>query len=262
MVYLIKGIFRSAFLACLGLFLGLTSLAPALADEDISLKTRPGVTVELARRDVNNPTAMILMFPGGPGHLNLHGRGPVAQFYKPLMAQGFSIAAMDAPSDMSNGLSPRARGTDEHLQDLKAVIAHLRKVSSLPLWVWGISRGAYSAGHAAVNAIPGVSGYVFLSSPTRLPRRANVDGVAGMALDRIKAPVLAIGHEDDECRGTPARGARRIADAARNSSNARSKLISGGSTFGGRPCGPGTAHTFNGIENQVAREIAAFIKAN
>ncbi len=253
---------RLNLLACLGLFSGLAVSPAASADTDETIKTRPGVTVQLALRDVENPTALILMLPGGPGYLNLDGRGPVAKFYKPLMAQGFSIVAMDVPSDMSNGLSPRDRAKPEHLRDLKSIIAYLRKAFLSKLWVWGISRGSLSAGHLAAAAVSGVSGYIFLSSPTRLPRRANVSGVAGLALDRIKAPVLAIGHEDDECRGTPAQGARRIVRNAINSQNAKAKLFSGGATFGGNPCGPGTAHTFNGIEDQVAREIAAFIKAN
>jgi hypothetical protein len=202
------------------------------------------------------------MLPGGSGHLDLDGRGPAVQFYKPLMAQGFNVAVMGAPSDMGNGLTPCDRESGDHLQDLKSIIAYLRKASSLPLWVWGISRGALSVGHVAVNGIPGISGFVFLSSPTHLPPHARVTGVADMALDRIKPPVLAIGHEDDECRGTPPGGAKRIAEVASNSRNAKFKLISGGQTFGGNPCGPGTAHTFNGVEIRVAKEIAAFIKAN
>lgn len=110
--------------ACLGLVLGWATPLVALAATDETVKTRPGVTVQLARHNAENPAALILMLPGGPGHLNLDGRGPVAQFYKPLMAQGLSIAVMDAPSDMSSGLSPRARAKPEHLRDLKSVIAH------------------------------------------------------------------------------------------------------------------------------------------
>ena len=241
---------------------GLAIPFAVMADEDITIKTRPGVTVELARRDAKIPAALVLMLPGGQGHLNLDGRGPTAQFYRPLMANGLSVVIMDAPSNMSNGLSPRDCEKNEHLEDLKSVIAHLRKITSLPIWAWGISRGALSVGHVAVNEIAGVSGFVFLSSPVRLPSHAGVTGVADMALDRIKPPVLAIGHEDDECRGTPPSGAGRIARGASNSKNARSKVISGGSTFGGHICGPETAHTFNGVENSVAREIAAFIRSN
>lgn len=247
---------------CLLFCLGFAISSVATADADITIKTRPGVTVELMVRYVKNPAALIMMLPGGPGHLDLEGRGPAAQFYKPLMAQGFNVAVIDAPSDLSNGLSPRDRQSDEHLKDLKSVIAHLRKASSLPLWVWGISRGALSVGQVAVNDIPGISGFIFMSSPTRLPQRAHVTGVADMALDRIKTPVFAISHADDECRGTPPSGATRIADAASNSRNAKAMLISGGQTFGGNPCGPGTAHTFSGVENKVARKIATFIKSN
>jgi hypothetical protein len=57
------------------------------------------------------------------------------------------VAVIDAPSDRNSGdaLSNAFRQSVEHVQDLGAVVAYLRKEFNLPVWLVGTSRGTVSA---------------------------------------------------------------------------------------------------------------------
>jgi hypothetical protein len=47
-----------------------------------------------------------------------------------------------------------------------------------------------------------------------------------------------------------------------NSPKALAKIFTGGGNAGPNPCGPGSHHTFEGIQDDVVKFISKFIKSN
>ena len=250
----------AAILICLSL-----NLAQAEVLKNISIVTRSGVSVSALLITPSSPNAALILMPGGPGVIDLSGTtigrtlGFLSANFENFAAKNLTVVIVDAPSDQAGGLLPRFRQTAAHLKDLKAVIARIKHETNLPVWLIGISRGAISVLHAAVNSNESINGFIALSSPTRIPPRSGVIRLTDLELDRVKIPALLGGHRDDGCRGTPPDGAEQIARGLINSPNAAAKIFSGGRDIGRNPCGPGSPHTFEGIHDEVVEYIANFI---
>tara|TARA_B100002003_G_scaffold248536_1_gene282573 strand:+ start:841 stop:1626 length:786 start_codon:yes stop_codon:yes gene_type:complete len=236
--------------------------------EAVKINTRSGVTVDILLKQTDQAKAALILLPGGPGYIDLSGttinrdRGFFAANFDNFADYDFTVAAVETPSDKAYGMPPRFRQTDAHLRDLDAVISHIKNLTKLPVWLIGISRSTISVLHGAINLSTKINGLVVMSSTTRIPPRSGVTRLTSLALDQITFPALAIGHEDDGCRGTPPEGARQLASAMTNSPKAVAKIFSGGGNPGRNPCGPGSHHTFEGIQDEVVNFIADFIKSN
>ena len=154
------------------------------------------------------------------------------------------------------GMHPRFRASNEYATDIDAVVAVLKKEYGLPIWVFSMSIGSRSAAGYAVRRPNNLDGLVLASSSTNPPRGKSI---LDFPLRKITVPVLAVGHENDECGGTPPSGAGQIVALANASSDATARVFSGGRNVGTKPCGLRTYHTFFGIECEVAAAIAEFI---
>jgi pimeloyl-ACP methyl ester carboxylesterase len=225
-------------------------------------QTRSGGSFAIHTFAAKNAQATILMFEGAGGVFNPGGAGFINAHYGDFVDRGFTVVLMEPPADkndfhLGGGMHPLFRESANHVQDIDAVISMLRKNSTKPIWLLGISMGTKSVANYAANRSNRISGAIFLSSSTRPPGISR--SVADYEFGSLRAPVLAIAHRDDACRGTPPSGAREIVRAARSSRDAKSILLSGGSAIGRRPCGPRTPHTFNGIESQVITAVSEFI---
>ena len=234
----------------------------------IELKPRPGATMEVLMIEPKNPSAAVILMEGGPGHSRVinSGRGFLSGTKEDFAEKGFIVAMPIAPSDQTdfrNGMTPDHRASGEHLQDINSVISFLKKKSNIPVWVVGVSLGTISAANYGINGNPPAAGIV-LTSPITGPVRATSSDVdiTRTALNKIKIPLLVVGHEDDGCPGTPSAGAKDIAGAATSSRNAKVLIVSGGKDEGQNPCAPLTPHTFYGVEDEVVSAIADFIKSN
>jgi hypothetical protein len=205
---------------------------------------------------------------GGSGSSRIinSARGFLSMTREDFADKGFFVALPVAPSDQTEfrgGMHPNYRISDSHLKDIGSLVAWIKKKTNLPVWIVGVSLGTISAAYYAVNGKPQVDGVVLNSSFTLKNRFTEDDvPVISHALDKITVPLLAVGHEDDECPDTPAVGAKEIVAAAISSPNAKVLIISGGSDQGEHPCHPGTPHTFNGVEDEVVSAITGFIKSN
>lgn len=224
------------------------------------------------------PQAVLLLFPGGGGHLRLDAQGcPRALTGNSLVrslplfqAQGYATALLDAPSDHEgeDGLGG-FRTAPEHAQDLGRVIADLRQRSGLPVWVIGTSRGAISAAHAA-SRLQGQAAPdgVVLTSPVTVgnPRGSKAwvaQTVFDLPLEAITIPLLVIGHAQDKCLRSPAAENERILARA---SSARKQLVQvdGGPGRAGlsavEACEGRSPHGFVEQEAEVAAGIVRFIR--
>jgi hypothetical protein len=259
--------------ALAGLAAAAANPARAGAEEQlVTLDTRAGVTQKFILITPQKPVAAVILFAGGKGNLDLSGAAdrPVLGWGKgnflvrtrhDFAAHGFAVAVVEAPSDRKarRGMRGGFRNSAEHVTDIDAVTAHLKKTVRVPVWLIGTSRGTESAAYVAIHAKEEVAGVVFTSSMTE----DNSDGrpVTDLALDRIRVPALIVAHEDDGCRVTPPEGAERIAKGLVNAPKVEVKMFSGGDEPRSKPCNAKSAHGFLGIEQDVVAAIAAFIKS-
>lgn len=81
------------------------------------------------------------------------------------------------------------RQTTEHVADVKAVIAWLRRTAKVPVWLVGTSRGTQSVAYIATD-LTGAEGPdgVVLTSTILVDKKSTP--VPAMALGNIRVPVL------------------------------------------------------------------------
>lgn len=247
--------------------------AQATRAELISLQSREGVQQTFILLEPDNPRAAVILFAGGKGALDLRdglfggvqiGWGKnnfLVRMREQFAAHGLMVAVVDAPSDHQDkdGMYLGFRSSDEHVQDIDTVIAHLRQLADIPVWLVGTSRGTESAAHVAIHSQQRPDGLVLTSSMSEYNNKG--DAVTGMPLDRIRIPTLIVAHAQDGCRVTPPTGGENIRSALSNASVAELTYFSGGREEG-RPCGAMSHHGFLGIEHDVVDHIATFIKSH
>ena len=246
----------------------LLSATSALAQQIVDIPTRPGVTQRLLVLTPGNAKATLIMLPGGHGGLQIFpnggmkwGEGNFLVRTRQLFAdQGFNVVVVDAPSDRQappflGGLRQR----QEHANDLKAVIAWARETHKLPVWLVGTSRGTQSAGYVVteLSGADGPDGMVLTSTILTDPKGR---AVPMMPLEKIRIPVLVVHHEEDGCSHCAFTGTPSLIDKLSNAPRKQLLAFKGGRNIGD-PCESQAFHGFNGIENEVVQQIAAWISS-
>jgi dienelactone hydrolase len=220
------------------------------------------------------PVASVVLFAGGHGALGLRsassmkwGAGNFLVRTRDMFAaKGLMVAVIDAPSDQQNGMRGTFRMGNAHAGDIGAVVAYLRKEADIPVWLVGTSMGTFSAAGGAIGA-KGVDGLVLTSSITRAKRDWKIagshpDGVASMALGKVKVPTLVVSHVKDGCDITPAADAPKLQKRLVGAKPLEVVLLEGGSPPQSAPCDARAQHGFLGIEGKAVDAIASFVKAN
>ncbi|OWY40862.1 alpha/beta hydrolase [Xenophilus sp. AP218F] len=238
---------------------------PALAGEEtITVSGRPGVSERfLLLTPATPPAASLILFAGGDGALGLSADGSLrrdANFLvrtrQAWMAQGFAVAVADAPSDHPQGLPGDFRESAEHAADIAAVIDYLRGRAAAPVWLVGTSRGTTSAAAIAIRLPDKVDGVVLTSSID-----SGRGSLTGLRLDALRQPALLIHHRRDACRASRFDNLQPVLDSL-SAAAARQLLAVDGGKSEGDPCQPWAWHGYNGIEEQVVRQAADWIKAH
>ena len=104
---------RLAFLSVLAAFLLLFGSAAAMAQEIVTLSTRPGVTQSFFIANLGeNPQAIAILFPGSGGLIRLRQENDQIKFGQnnflvrsrgEFVKRGVAVAILDAPSDYQTG---------------------------------------------------------------------------------------------------------------------------------------------------------------
>jgi pimeloyl-ACP methyl ester carboxylesterase len=153
------------------------------------------------------------------------------------------------------------RDSAEHATDLGAAIQWARDKFGKPVWLVGTSRGTQSAAHAAevLTAAARPDGIVLTSTIlARTPRGGDGRAVPEMDLAKFPGPVLVVHHEQDPCGVcNPALLPSLMKKFAPG--RAELKTYTGGANEGA-PCEPWSHHGYNGIEDRVVPDIAAWIR--
>lgn len=248
----------------------LMAAAPASAEEMRQLTPRPGVTLRILLVKAKAPQATAILFAGGHGNLGIGsddsltwGSGNFLVRSRDLFADnGITVAVIDAPSDRQgpDGMAYGFRGSADHATDIRAVMELLGAEFKLPVWLVGTSRGTESAANGGVRLQQDPpAGIVLTSSITEDTQKGT--SLLDMDLDKIRVPVLVVHHRDDECWVTLFDEAKRIVEKATAATVAEFLAFSGGETRG-NPCQAKSYHGFLGIEDEVVKAIAEWIKKN
>ncbi|HET9405556.1 MAG TPA: alpha/beta hydrolase [Burkholderiales bacterium] len=257
-------------------FLGCVALLPgvihAAATESFvnDIEGRPGTFTRVLVVKPEKAVATVILFAGGNGILNIAPDGSVGNSGNFLVRSRESFAqhhlmtaVIDAPSDRlpSPGLSD-FRKSAGHAQDIAAVIAFLRKVANLPVWLVGTSRGTTSAANGAVRLQQGGPDGIVLTSSIVKPDDTGT--LVTMALEKITVPALVVHHANDACLTTlfqdlpPVLAKLKLAPI-----EVHQLTIKGGKPPepGADPCGPFHYHGYLGIEDAVVARISGWIKS-
>lgn len=249
----------AALLAC-------ALVAQAATPQVVDVASRPGVTQRILVITPDKPKAAVILFAGGDGGIQIQHDGSITRSGNFLVRsrqlfvdQGLTTVVIDAPSDkQTHPYLSGHRQTDDHVTDVKAVIAWARQQSKIPVWLVGTSRGTQSAAHIATRlplADGGPDGIVLTATVLNDPRSRDV---TRMDLDRIRIPVLVAHHRQDSCRVCLYSDVPRLME--RLTTPPRKELITfDGGISTGNPCEARAYHGFNGIEGEVVQRIAAWI---
>ena len=224
---------------------------------------RPSVLINVFWHPAEQAQATVLMFPGGGGGFGKVQNGwPSSDNFlvrtAPLWAkEGFNVAIFGRPVDMEQ-LSPEARISDAHLQDIQATLNWAKKQSAAPVWIVGTSMGTISTTAALINLDdPQIAGGVLTSSIVNF----KITGaVPKQALDSIKRPVLVYHHQDDACKHCQPHEVPAILAGLKNAPLKKLMMVSGGANPSGAVCEALHWHGFIGMEPQAVADISAWIR--
>jgi len=218
-------------------------------------------------------SAVVILLEGGDGKVTFEetpagamvvSNGFLARNAGAFSEQGLVVAVVDVPSDFSAaGIDIDYRTGADQATDVEAVVDWISERTSLPIWVIGMSLGTYSATNSAIRLADKVDGYAVCSASTSPPGLAGRDwptGILELEMNEITVPSIVIGHEDDECAGTPSSGVQDVVDALVNAESVVSNVFGGGKPAASPPCGPLSPHGYYGIDEDVVRFIADNIK--
>lgn len=235
--------------------------AHAQTPQTVDLPTRPGVTQRILVIKPDKPKTAVVLFAGGDGAIGIQPDGSIARggnflvrSRKLFVSRDLLTVVIDAPSDRSSV----PRQTEEHVTDVKAVIAWLKKQAPIPVWLVGTSRGTLSAAYVATHLSPAEGGPdgIVLTATMLTDRRG--PAVPEMELDRLRIPVLVAHHKEDGCRYCLFNDMPRLMERLTTPPRKELMVFEGGKDVGD-PCQARAYHGFNGIERDVVNRIAAWI---
>lgn len=246
----------------------------AVAGEIVIAKTDDGNDVGFLLLKPDRPKAAVVLFVGGRGYLGVSGGGKLQRQKgsfpivnrESFTDRGLMVAIVDAPFGVGD-LRRTYRMSEEHGQDIRAVIRELRKKEDVPIWLVGHSRGTYSAANGAVRLKGLVDGLILTSTVTR-PREkyqsygTHPRGVLSMDLTGVAVPVLVIANRTDSCLSTPASNAEELAKAFTAAPKISVKIFNGQPEPNPDYCKSDGQHHFYGFQSEVITTIADFIDAN
>ena len=230
------------------------------------MATRPSVTETymLIRLPPDaTPKAIAVAFVGGVGVAELADKtapvkfGSSANFLirvrSRLVDADVAEVIVDAPSDkLPQGMSDEFRMGSEHLADIRAVLADVRKrFPEAKLFLVGTSRGTISAAALAAKLGSEIQGVILTTTVTNRDRYG--PALSAFNFASIKVPVLLVHHRDDKCPTSPYYNAERLGKSFTLVS------VRGGDPPQSGPCDPQSAHGYWGLDAPVAKVMRAWM---
>ncbi|MFZ4806163.1 MAG: hypothetical protein ACOYLQ_02825 [Hyphomicrobiaceae bacterium] len=254
----------------------LAALLPAAVKADeavVEIPSRRQLVRTLVGKPSGTPAASLVLLAGGHGNLAIAKGGAIGWGAKNQVVRtrsnyvgaGFVTAVPDVAPDLKDGEGGKSgyRWSESHAKDLGAVVKHLRSFGK-PVYIVGTSRAALSVANAAArltgeeapDAIVITSGMIAHFDDKHPSAQRNVGN-----LGRIKQPVLIVYHEKDGCAYTPASSAEPARKLFTGARKVDVQLLKGGSAGSGDPCQAMSHHGFLGMDGDVVKTIATWLKA-
>jgi pimeloyl-ACP methyl ester carboxylesterase len=239
-----------------------------VAPEVIDLPTRAGVTQRFIFLAPEGAKAAVILFAGSNGGLQIQPDGKIAslggnflvRMRNQFVQHGLAVAVVDAPSDRpAPNFLAGFRQSSEHVADIEAVIAWVRKKTALPVWLVGTSRGTQSVAFIATELTLAKGGPDGLVLSSTIMRDKSGRAVPLMPLERIAIPVLVVHHQEDGCSLTPYSEVDWLMGKLSSASPKELIKITGGDSRGD-PCEGFSHHGFYGQDTDVAGRIASWIE--
>jgi predicted esterase len=234
--------------------------APALADEIIELNPRPGVVqpVLLWQPGPSDPRVVLLIFPGGGGHVGFENRGNTVATrtaylfsrHRGLLTRpDVTVAVVDAPSDQPD-MDSEFRRSAEHFDDMTAVARDLKgRYPRARLVLLGHSRGTVSAAYVAQALGDRVAAVILMSGFYERDARRGV-GLSEFDFGALKIPILIVHHVKDMCPTNLFGPARKLTERF------PAIVVDGADEVrSDQPCAPGTNHWFRGKEKETVDQV-------
>lgn len=174
--------------------------------------------------------------------------------------QKFNIVLMDQPNTGMRDVY--ARTESNHVKDITNTV-NFAKSKGKPVYAVGMSFGAISAVSYAVTDSNNISGIV-LASPTIQRSTKLPAGINNLNIDlgKITAPVLIIGHVNDDCPSSKPEHHVLLSEKLKNSRRVDVKNISSGSRSVGYKCTAFSWHGFGDADVDAVNLISNWIKEN
>ncbi len=216
--------------------------------------------------------SVVLYFRGVPGYAKIQSladkRRNMIQFARAmesaLLPEGIALAIMDCPTDqwgeygvgatgyMATNCLDDYRSSKTHADDVRGIIARLKEHGYTKVYLLGHSMGTLSSRWLATQLGNEIAGSIH-SAAVNVPNiKGHYSSARSIPYDAMRAPVLHVHNAADACRGTPY-------DMVKGYAGNNLLTVRGG-TLEGNPCGGGHLHSYQGIEDIVARAIVAWIK--
>lgn len=201
------------------------------------------------------PKAVVLLFIGGDGMLNLRPDGsttkenPLNRSAKLWQQYGINSVLVDSPYDLGDARRGNVRGRAEHLSRVESVVKYYKAKFGVPVWVFGHSMGTVTAIQFANQAERSSSVAGIIIAGTHIGESLTKDFVK---------PVMAIHHQKEACAATPISASESIIKSRSKETKSQLVMIDGGEDVG-KACMGLAYHGFNKVEDQVVAAAAKFI---
>jgi pimeloyl-ACP methyl ester carboxylesterase len=235
------------------------------ADRLMDVASRPGVKIGYWMMERPDAKATLLLIPGGGGGNGLRDGAPhslnfLVRSRDFFAGAGYNVALLGKPTDRPE-LDAQYRSGDDHITDVRAVVAKLSADYGKPVWIVGTSLGSISAAATAVGMDPSKLAGIVLSSSVTRSSTATMYSVPMLSLSEIRVPVLVMHHTRDRCPVCEPGQAWRIEKALTQAPVKKLLLVDGGGGATGPACEALNYHGFIGMEGDAARAITDWIAA-
>jgi len=203
--------------------------------------------------------ANIIAIIGGKGLRNQDGRGNNFLIRQRVVFFDENINFYLLPNRSSRQKAGyQYRASRERLEAIWELVKFIKRRNNRPIFIVGFSRGTVDAGAYSKTFPKTIDGVVLASGIyTNNSAKAvnySMEIIIGNSID---VPILIAHHSKDECSVTRYKFAKVFFDQV--SAPRKNFLRYIGGIPSGRGCGPFHHHGFEGIERQVALEIADWI---
>jgi hypothetical protein len=249
-------------------FCGTASSASAAEAEAVTIDTTFSVKTPPVRLVIPPPPARasVVLMTGGNGLLSLDSTGTIIDSTGNFLIRsanlflhhGLNVMMADALPAHPAGLDNTTRLSSAHAAELQGFITAALTRWNKPVWVIGTSNGSVSTVTAGgfQPALSGLAGVVMTSPVTVLPSASQP--TFNLYASRITFPALVVWEANDHCTFSPPAGSANLFSLIPSHHKARRSLEFAHSVATD-PCGAFSEHGYAGIEEEVVREIAAFI---